>query len=176
MSCDCQNFPPISLDRKSISKRIKESKALKKRMQVIEHDEQLAISLFRCATCGEMWQSGREWNFANEEYLFRVPPISEEEWRQEHYRQPAAMMIYSAGMETFYARGKMTISSSSCRTEGCTEPALSIGVLCEKHHIESLQKNRLLPSLPPGRNFPPYFEGRETPNHAAQTRSLARPV
>jgi hypothetical protein len=162
MSCDCQNFPPISLDRKSIAKRIKESKALKKRFQTVAHDEQAAISLFRCPACGEIWQSGREWNFANEEYLFRVPPISEAAWKQEPYRQPAAMMIYSAGMAAFRARGKMTLSSNPCRAEGCTERALSIGVLCEKHHIESLQKNHLLPCPPPGRIFPPYFEAKNT--------------
>ena len=158
MSCDCQNFPPIPLDRKSISKRIKESKALKKRLQVVAEDKQLAIALFRCPTCEEMWQSGREWNFANEEYLFRVPPITEEEWHREHFRQPAAMMIYSASMEILYSRAKFTPSAEKCRTEGCSDYALTIGVLCEKDHIGSLQQNGMLAKPPPGRMFSPYHE------------------
>jgi hypothetical protein len=161
MHCDCQNYPPLPLDRKSISKRIKESTALKQRVEIVAEDKQLGIALFRCPVCGEMWQSGREWNFANAEYLFRVPAINNEEWQQEHYRQPAAMMIYSASMETLYTRAKFTPSAEKCRIEECGEQALSLGVLCEKHHIESLQKNGLLAKPPPGRLFPPYYEKKK---------------
>lgn len=175
MSCDCQSFPPLPLDRKSISKRIKDSKALKKRLLVVAKDEQLQIALYRCPTCGELWQSGREWNFGNDEYHFRVPAITEEEWQREHYRQPAAMMIYSALMESFYARGPMTVSAESCRIDGCTDRALSIGVLCERHHIQSLQKNNLLPKLPAGRIFPPYYEGRNQPNQITTDKPGLRP-
>ena len=158
MSCNCQSYPPLPLDRKAILKRIKESSALKKRLEVVAEDQQLSIALFQCPVCGEMWQSGREWNLANAEYLFRVPKITAADWHEEHFQQPAAMMIYTASMAAFYARAPMTASLEICRVEGCQERALTVGPLCERHHIESLQNNRLLSKPPRGRLFSPYFE------------------
>jgi len=158
MSCDCQKFPPISFDRKSISTRIKESKALKKRLRVVAEDKQLSIALFDCPVCGEMWQSGREWNFANEEYLFRVPLISSEEWNREHYRQPAAMAMYSAVMSQHFERAIFTPSTQKCRKDGCDEWSSSVGVFCQRHQVESLQERGQLPKPPAGRLFPPYYE------------------
>jgi len=38
---------------------------------------------------------------------------------------------------------------------------LTLGVLCERHHIESLQQNRLLARPPSGRLFPPYYERKK---------------
>ena len=156
--CDCASYPDLTLDRKAISTRIKQSKALKKRLQVITEDADIGVALFRCPACGQTWQSGREWNFANQEYLFRVPSITAEEWQNEHYRQPAAMMIYSAVMEQYFERSKFTPSSEKCRAEGCDERASSMGVFCQRHQIESLRKNGRLPNPPKGRLFPPYHE------------------
>ncbi len=161
--CDCASFPHLTLDRKAISTRIKQSKSLRKQLQVVATDQDRGFSLFRCASCAEFWQSGREWNFANEEYLFRVPAITAEEWQQEHYQQPAAMMIYSAMMDQYYARSKFTPSADKCAYEGCDERASSIGMLCQRHQVESLQKSSVLPSPPKGRLFPPYHEKKPNP-------------
>ena len=156
--CDCANYPHLTLDRKAISTRIKQSKSLKMRLQVVADDAPLAIALYRCPACGETWQSGREWNFANEEYLFRVPAASAEDWQREHYRQPAAMMIYSAMMKQHYERVRFSPSTDKCAAEGCGELASKVGMFCQRHQIESLQKSGLLPSPPKGKLFPPYYE------------------
>ncbi|MBA4147938.1 MAG: hypothetical protein H0X66_07455 [Verrucomicrobia bacterium] len=150
----------MTLDRNAISKRIKQSKALKKRLQILNEDVELGISLFRCPLCGEVWQSGREWNFANEEYLFRVPAITAEEWQREHYQQPAAMMIYTAMMADYHLR-PFTPSSDKCRAEGCEERASTLGVFCRRHQVEELQRLGQLPKPPSGKLFPPYYEGKE---------------
>lgn len=157
--CDCQKFPHLTLDRKAISRRIRDSKALKKRLKILVDDSQLGIALFRCPICGETWQSGREWNFANEEYLFRVPAITVEEWEREHYRQPAAMMIFSAMMQDYYSK-PFAPSSEKCRAEGCDERASVFGMLCRAHQVEELQRIGNLPKPPPGRMFPPYHEDK----------------
>lgn len=156
MACDCPNFHPIPLERKAITKRIKESKALKKRLQVVAEDKELAIALYRCPVCDEMWQSGREWHFANEEYLFRVPAISAEEWLREHYQQPAAMFVFDASMRSYLERSKFVPSAEKCRVDGCGKRASSLGVFCQEHQIQALQKQGRLAKPPSGRLFPPY--------------------
>jgi hypothetical protein len=164
MPCDCAQFQPIELDRQSITRRIKQSPAIRKRLtQVAEHTG-LRLYLFRCPECGQLWQSGHEWNFADREYLFHVPPIEVADWQSEPYRQPAAMMIYSAVMRDFFARCTFEPGDSSCRTEGCRERAIRFSVFCREHHIESLQQRQQLPKTPVGRMFPPYYV--ESPNAA----------
>ena len=117
MSCDCTDYPPIELDRQSISRRIRQSPQ-------IAEDPELWLYLFRCPECGQFWQSGHEWNFADREYLFQVPAIEANDWKREPYQQPAAMMIYSALMRDFCARAAFEIGDSPCRAEGCTGRAM----------------------------------------------------
>jgi len=167
MPCDCAQYQPIELDRKSINRRIKESRSIRKRLTQIAEDRGLRLFLFRCPDCGQFWQSGHEWNFADQEYLFHVPPIEIAEWQREPYQQPAAMMIYSAVMRDFVARCTFEPSDSSCRScraEGCRERAIQFSVFCREHHVKSLQERQQLPKPPVGRLFPPYYV--ESPNAA----------
>lgn len=157
MSCDCAQYQPIELDRQSITRRIKQSPSIRKRLTQIAEYSDLRLYLFRCPDCGQIWQSGHEWNFADREYLFHVPPIDVEEWQREPYHQPAAMMIYSAVMQNFFARGKFETCDSTCRANGCTQRALQLSVFCRDHQIESLQRQGRLPKKPVGRLFPPYY-------------------
>lgn len=87
-----------------------------------------------------------------------MPSIEIADWQREPYRQPAAMMIYSAVMEDFFKRASLKVGDAQCRAEGCEERALRLGAFCRAHHIRSLQENRLLPKDPVGRLFPPYCE------------------
>ena len=157
MSCDCTNYQPIELDRQSINSRIKESKAIRKRMAQIAENPEMRIFLFRCPECGQLWQSGHEWNFKDQEYLFQVPLIEIADWENEPFQQPAAMMIHSAMMRDFFDKNTFDCSDSKCRTEGCTERAIRFSAFCRDHHIESLQRRGSLPQKPTGRMFPPYY-------------------
>jgi hypothetical protein len=159
MSCDCSQFQPIELDRRSINRRIKQSPAIRKRLIQIAENAELRIYLFRCPDCGQFWQSGHEWNFEDQEYLFHVPTIEIQDWQREPYRQPAAMMIYSAVMEDLFARAKFETGDSPCRVEGCNKRALRLSVFCRNHHIQSMQQRGGLPKEPVGRLFPPYYVG-----------------
>jgi hypothetical protein len=157
MSCDCINYPPIELDRQSISRRIKESPTIRKRLVQIAENLDLRLQLYRCPDCEQLWQSGHEWNFADQAYLFQVPPIEIADWQLDPYQQPAAMMIYSALMRDYCARAKFEPTDLQCRADGCAERAIRFSVHCRRHHIESLQKFGRLPKSPVGRLFPPYF-------------------
>jgi hypothetical protein len=162
MPCDCAQFQPIELDRLSITRRIKKSPAIRKRLTQIAEHTGLWLYLFRCPECGQFWQSGHEWNFGDREYLFHVPPIEVSVWQSEPYCQPAAMMIYSAEMEDFCARNTFEPGDSPCRSEGCRERAIQFSVFCLDHHIESLQQLELLLRAPVGRLFPPYYVNSDT--------------
>lgn len=154
MSCDCAKYLPVELSRKAVSKRIKESKLLRKRLvQVAECD---GLRLMRCPECGQAWQSGREWSFANEEYFFQVPTVDHSTWQLEPFAQPAALMIYSAVMSNYWANSKFEPGSEACRTSGCKERAIRSSALCATHHVESLQNMSMLPKRPGGKLFPPY--------------------
>ena len=124
MTCDCAKYQPISLDRKSINRRIKESPAIRKKLSPVADNDTLRICLFRCPECGQLWQSGHEWNFGDREYVFQVPPIDVSEWQREPYAQPAAMMIHSASMHMFFTRNKFEQGDAPCRTEGCNKRAV----------------------------------------------------
>src|ERR1041385_5230968 len=53
MPCNCANYQPIELDRESISRRIKQSPQIRKRLtQIAEHTD-LRLYLFRCPECGQ---------------------------------------------------------------------------------------------------------------------------
>ena len=157
MSCDCAQFQPIELARQNITQRIKQSPAIRKRLVQIAENAELRLYLFRCPECSQLWQSGHEWNFADQEYLFQVPVIDVADWQREPYQQPAAMMIFSAVMRDFCSRATFETSDLQCRSEGCLERAIRFSVLCRRHHIESLQKIGKLPKNPVERLFPPYF-------------------
>ena len=159
--CSCAKFTPIELKREAIDQRIKESPSIKKRLKPLAKIDSQRLSLYQCPQCGQLWQSGHEWNFGDKDYLFHVPGIEASDWVQEPYAQPAAMMIYSAMMETFMSQNSFTPTSRQCKSNGCNEHAIDKSVLCKAHHIESLQKFHMLPQPPSGRIFPPYHHGRE---------------
>lgn len=157
MSCSCHNYLPLELDRESVSKRIKETPSIKGRLVLVGSNDELRLELLRCKECGQCWQTGHEWNFADKEYLFQVPEIGLEDWMKEPFAQPAAMMIYSAVMEHFFANTRLEQGTIPCRIPECGALALRLSVFCIEHHIESLQKIGSLAKKPIGRMFPPYF-------------------
>ena len=114
------------------------------------------LTLFRCSACDQFWQSGHEWNFGDEEYLFQVPSITAEEWSSEPYQQPASMMMYSAVMGDYYEKLGDDQGDSVCRADGCAEKVVRFCVFCQQHQVESLQNQGKLPQSPVGRIFPPY--------------------
>jgi hypothetical protein len=164
MPCECTLYRPIELDRQSVNRRIKQSPGIRNRLTPVAENTKLRLELFRCSNCGQLWQSGHEWNFADQEYLFQVPEIGIQEWETEPYQQPAAMLIYSAVMRDFFARSKFEVGTSPCRIKDCDQSALQLSVFCRDHHIESMQQQGRLPKAPAGRIFPPYFvESQDKP-------------
>ncbi|MBE1300761.1 MAG: hypothetical protein GJ680_12760 [Alteromonadaceae bacterium] len=86
--CNCASFEDLEMLRKVISKRIKESKRLKKKLTLLATTEDGEHVLMKCDSCNQHWQGSRAWNWGNDLYLFRVPKLEPIEWQQEVYVQP----------------------------------------------------------------------------------------
>jgi hypothetical protein len=156
MKCTCPQFTPLELTRKSINKRIKASKAILKSLVLLATSEASALKLLQCPACNQYWQTGREWNFGNEEYPFQVPEINVADWLQEAYTQPASWLIYLASMQQYMAKTTMEEGDKQCAVAGCQRRAIKFSGSCELHHIEQLQRVGLLPKRPTGKLFAPY--------------------
>lgn len=150
MNCRCGDYEPLKLDRRSIRKRIKETKLLKTQLEVIAKYKKVNTGhkLLRCLKCQQSWQSSYAWDGAGE-YLFKVPTISLEEWVEEPYMQPDEMLRCGSINEEIMAQD-FEETVNPCRAEGCSNRAIRWHILCKNHFLESRLK------LPQGRLFPPY--------------------
>lgn len=154
MSCDCSKYEPVKLDRKSISRRIDQSKSLRKRLSVLAEyrNEDGWHDLYRCAECGQLWQESLAWNIGGRKYLFQVPPVGVAEWLAEPYVQPYDLMMYGAEYGNLLEQS-FEATDYPCREEGCNEPAIRWHILCKEHYLASNLKP------PRGRMFSPYGAG-----------------
>ena len=156
MSCRCSEFEPLELRRSKISKRASETKALSVDLELVAHDDECHASLWKCPVCEQMWQSGQVSVWRGREYFFQVPPISLEEWRREQYAAPAALLNFAAFIQGFVDKNCDQETERICPTEGCGRHVIRLSKYCLVHHIEAMQKARLLPEMPGGRLFAPY--------------------
>ena len=154
MSCGCSKYAPVELERKSIRKRINESKLLKQRLEgIAEYREEYNWhNLYRCAECDQLWQESCAWNVGARWYLFQVPHVSVEEWLKEPYVQPYDLMMYWAGYEELMAQNYEP-TDYLCREEGCENHAIRWHILCKEHYWATQLKR------PRGKIFPPYSIG-----------------
>jgi hypothetical protein len=154
-TCDCRNYADLELTRSAVSRRIRETKRLENRLELV-HDSEAEHRLYRCPVCTQLWQCNRAWNWENNAYLFRVPSISLVEWLAEPFQAPDEMLIYSAVMSDFFEKNDFSDGDRPCQSPNCPRLAARRVAHCVQHHVESLQKLGNLPKEPTGRLFPPY--------------------
>lgn len=156
MTCICENYKVLELQRNDISKRIKESKLLKKQLTTISKHNNGEARLYKCDVCNQIWQGNYAWNFGNGEYLFRVPFTEIVEWESNPYVAPDEILIYLSIMERFLYGNTFRLSIQVCKKENCNNKSLEGTHFCFEHHIISLQNIGNLPKEPTGKLFPPY--------------------
>ena len=161
MACKCAKYPALPFLRDAITRRIRETKGILPRLTLLETNSQDRLRLYVCEACGQYWQTGHEWNFGDREYIFQVPAIESSEWLREPYRQPAAMLIFTAAMTDFFEKNSFEEGDARCREEGCANRAMKQGLFCIDHHVEQLRAVRILPAVPAGRIFPPYYDSQD---------------
>ena len=154
MNCECDKFEHLELYRAAVSKRIKETKLLKGKLNLLaEKDEH---QLWRCPPCGQLWQGSRAWSWGAKEYLFKVPDISVGDWLAEPYMRPDEMLVYDAVMRNYMKGQTFVEKAEKCRTDACHNQAIELSVFCLSHHVEHLQNAGRFPPPPRGRIFLPY--------------------
>lgn len=77
--CSCSQFGDLEFLRDAITDRLKLSALLKKSLEFVSKHRDGEHKLFRCEACGQCWQGSRAWNWGNDEYLFKVPGLSNAE-------------------------------------------------------------------------------------------------
>lgn len=156
MSCDCEKYPNLELYREAIDKRIKETKKIKKNLELIAGNPKFHPLLWRCNACNQFWQSSGAWNWGAKEYIYKVPQIEIEKWKEKPYVKPDELLIYSAMLQQFEENNTFVERNVKCKNENCISNAIQYSVFCKIHHIESLQKAKALPNFPSGKMFEPY--------------------
>ncbi len=155
MPCMCPTFADLELERKQIKQRSKETKRIVANLQLIATHEDSEHALYRCDSCGCLWQKALAWNWGNIEYVFKVPGCGTDEWRILPYVDPDSVLIWIASMEQYLTQ-KFEPSGKPCRQAGCDRPGIRMSVNCLVHHIESIQRIGTLPATPNGRWMPCY--------------------
>jgi hypothetical protein len=154
--CKCEVYLDIELSRPAFDDRIKESRVIRKSLRLLAESKDNQSSLYDCDVCGQFWQGSKAWNWDNKTYLFKVPSISTSEWLEEAYIKPDELLIFNASIERVM-KG-IAEKEELCRVDNCAAKAIVGSVHCLAHHVQSLQRVRLLPQDPKGRWFPPYNE------------------
>lgn len=154
--CACSEYEDLEFLRKVITKRLKDSRILKKQLEVVAKHPEKEHKLYRCNSCCQFWQGSRAWNWGNDEYLFKVPTITPEEWLVEVFVQPDELLIFTGALGRFLEENTFTDKEELCSVKECSKKSVSGTLNCLRHHIESLQRGRVMPAYPSGRWFEPY--------------------
>jgi hypothetical protein len=156
-ACDCNAFPDLLLERKSITARAKQQRALVGRLLLVASHPDAEHRLFLCPLCSTYWQGASAWALGAKPYMFCVPSTTEEEWVRERFVDPDEVLVFVALMERFLRSQQFAHSSSVCATQGCGLAAIKLSLFCLRHQVESLQQAKLLPGTPEGRWFGHYL-------------------
>lgn len=161
--CTCSEFQHLEFDRRQVSKRIRDTAALKKQLEIVAVHPGKRHKLYRCSTCDQFWQCSRAWNWGNKDYLFRVPSIHKEQWCQEAFVSPSDLMEYGWSMGQFLLEANFVVGSKKCSISGCSSQAVIPLSNCLLHHVRELQRMGQLGPDPTGRWFDPYVAERCLP-------------
>ena len=109
--CNCEHYPVPELSRRAITQRIWQTRTIRPTLVVRSRQADELLILLQCPSCASFWQEGLAWSWGGKRYLYRVPPISEEEWLAEPYVQPHELLVYGAGMADYLETNEFVESS-----------------------------------------------------------------
>ncbi len=158
MNCKCPEFADLNIDdRQNISTRAKLSRQIKASLTHVTTHADKEHKLFKCPKCGQLWQSSNAWNWGSKEYFFRVPKISTKNWLVKAFVDPDEILLFYGIFFRFLTALKPDETrDGKCNIPTCNSPPLKLSNQCLKHHVQSLQKIKMLPQKPKGRWFAPY--------------------
>src|SRR5450756_2480805 len=135
-ACDCDAFPDLLLERKSITSRAKQQRSLTERLIRVASHSDGEHRLFHCPHCGTYWQGASAWALGAKPYMFRVPATTEEEWLRDRFVDPDDVLVFVALTERFLKAQQFGHAGTVCATKGCGLTAIKLSVFCLRHHVE----------------------------------------
>ena len=169
--CNCEHYPAPALSRREITRRIRQTRTIRPTLAVRRKQANGILTLLQCPSCASFWHESLAWNWGGKQYLYRVPPISEEEWLTEPYVQPHELLVYGASMADYLETNEFVESNRQCRFEECHDNAIDGLALCLHHHLAALRQVGLLHKIPIGRLFAPYHYKPFLPLEEGESRS-----
>lgn len=155
-SCNCQGYSHLRLDTGSIYDRLAETRRLLPDLKLMAEHEEGRHKVFQCHECSQHWQHSPAWSWNNVGYIFKVPKVEPEVWRKEPYLPPDDMTRYNKALREYVNPQSVSEREVQCDTSGCDRQAVSLSVMCLRHHVEWMQKKGCLMRKPAGKIFAPY--------------------
>ena len=155
--CNCYLYKDLDLNCASISARIKETKSIISSLFLVsKKSESNGMRLYSCPDCHQHWQYSSAWNWGAKPYVYKIPNVTVELWRDNPFVRPDEILIYNAVMERFVNKIGGASNEANCNTADCTEKSLTSVPFCIRCHIKNLQAVQMLPQPISGKVFPPY--------------------
>jgi hypothetical protein len=159
--CYCRSHGDLQLNIESIEKRMREFKDMRFRLKQIaqkvvepgwEH-----YRLYKCETCGQLWQGCLSTIIDGGWYLFCIPSTTQKAWKEKPFVCPDTIVGYLNDRNEYLSQ-EFQYKNEECKTIGCSRPAIVGSVHCELHQFESLSRSGVVRKQPKGRWFGPYSE------------------
>jgi hypothetical protein len=174
--CDCSKYGHLSLEVSSIEKRAEKYSEMR---EVLKQLTQKVIErgfehyrLYKCTECGQLWQSSLTPGWGDTFYLFKIPSISQAEWRKEPFVAPDMIVAYIKEQNDFMDK-EFDLKEDKCSREGCEKLAIIGSMLCQYHQFLKLGEIGSLRAKPTGRWFGPYTQSLLAPNQQRNADSGA---
>jgi predicted RNA-binding Zn-ribbon protein involved in translation (DUF1610 family) len=136
-SCKCKNYEDPD-SRAALNKRAAETKRISAALQFIAEHPGKEHRLYECPVCGQMWQRSMAWMLGNKAYLFKVPPIENEQWLQQPFVQPDELLSRIAHVQLYLDRAFFEEQAALCKSPDCGEHSIKFSVFCAFHHMQSI--------------------------------------
>ena len=174
--CNCTKYEDLPVEVSSIEERAllySDMRAELKQLtqKIIERGVE-QYRLYKCTECGQLWQSSLAPGWGDTFYLFKVPTISQVEWRKEPFVAPDMIVAYIKEQEEFMDK-IFDLKNEVCSRKGCENLAIVGSTLCQYHQFLRLCEVGSFRAKPKGRWFGPYTQSLLAPNKQRNTDSGA---
>lgn len=143
-TCNCNNYSDI-LDYDFLKKRFRETKNILSTLGLIaEHPEKEHL-LYKCRNCGQSWQRSLSWMDGNRQYVFKVPEIDVEKWKEKPFVQPDDLFVRTGVVRHYLERTTFEEQNTLCRHNECSHNAIKLSIFCIVHHMENIGIKTTLP-------------------------------
>ena len=143
-TCNCKIYTDLS-DNPSLTKRIKETKGILSDLTLIAEHTDKEHKLYKCPVCGQYWQRTTSWTAGVKPYVYKVPFIEIDEWKNKPFVKPDELFVRVGLVQQYLSRATFEEKNEKCRHESCNNNAIKMSVFCIIHHLPNINIKVTLP-------------------------------